>query len=198
MTFRTAAAPFYELVRPFFAFLLVLAGLSFFSPHLLANSADLGLAFDTSHSNPQFNLVLPQRGLALQAATGTISDDDKPEVPVSSPPGFAPGDPRMGQGTPGVEAALGAVFPSASLSDGQAGFVVYAIDPLTGQGHLVFEVGSDEVNAALAEAVATGVSVLIAPDDNAYPRLYALPSNECMLISLFPDNKEAHIVFDCA
>ena len=202
MTFRPSVLPFQQLARWAIVFALVLAGFSTLPALFADNPSNLALSFDSPAGGPQFDLVLPQRGLALQTATGTVPPDG-PGEPPENPSGFSPDDTRVGQGTPGIAAALGAVFPSDDVvlnenGEPENGFVVYAIDPDTGQGIPAFVVTNSQVDAALAEAAAVGTSVLIAPDDGSYPRLYALPSNECMLISLFPDGKEARIIFECA
>ena len=204
MTLGTIVLPFQQIVRWLFAVALVVAGLSFL-PALLSDARfDTLMSQSSNGGDPGFNLTLPQRSLALQTTTGTVDDEGNPgpALPPPNPSGLALDDERLGQLVPGAVAALAAVFP-AQIYEGldqepEPAFFVWQINPRTGDGEGMYTVRGSEVNAALAAAAASERSVLIAPEDGSYPALYALPSNECMLISLFPDGKEARMIFDCA
>jgi hypothetical protein len=72
---------------------------------------------------------------------------------------------------------------------------VYAINPETSEGYLLFIVTPEQIASASAEAVSTNVNVLIKEAANI--ALYALSSGECQINSFYPDGKPYVFIFPC-
>jgi hypothetical protein len=77
------------------------------------------------------------------------------------------------------------------------GYDIFAVNPTTSRGTLVIRATRTQVNAALADATASGgVNTLIAARGDI--SLWALTSGECQMNSFYADGSLSEFIFDCA
>jgi hypothetical protein len=90
-------------------------------------------------------------------------------------------------------ATLAIIYANGSTQ----GYDIFAVNPTTSRGTLVIRATRAQVNAALADATASGgVNTLIAARGDI--SLWALTSGECQMNSFYADGSLSEFIFDCA
>jgi hypothetical protein len=98
-----------------------------------------------------------------------------------------------GRLNPHDAAALAIIYANSNTQ----GYDIFAVNPTTSRGDLVIRATRAQVNAALADATASGgVNTLIAARGDI--SLWALTSGECQMNSFYADGSLSEFIFNCA
>lgn len=127
--------------------------------------------------------------LALGSLSGTLIFGNGSVQVVDDDLCFGIHDGRL---NPDDMATLAAVYPASSGD----GYEVWAIDPQTSEGTLLFTLSQKDINAALANASQNQQNQVINAAGGV--TLYALASNECQLNYVSQDGQNRSFIFACA
>lgn len=146
-----------------------------------------------------YDLKYPDRALTFLAATSSDHDSNDDHHGPPSPSGNSGiRDNRLKpQDQPGSDAALGAVFPVTG-----GGLDVYSI--VGGTGQYAYRISQQELDSAKQRAKQSGFpELIVVPPYTAEemvtinPHVFALPSGQCRMVTLFPDGKVAAFDYAC-
>jgi hypothetical protein len=146
-----------------------------------------GMALNTLAARQIDSLTL-NTDASLTQNRASVPGDSRLFQAVTAPAVF--GDQRFIPPIPGGAAFLSALY----LTDTHV--VVYDINPSSGQGVLAISITYADIATFLQQAARTGTVTLIA--NGFHSQLFALPTGQCQLNSIYPDGKPNGFTFDCA